>query len=174
MKRLRNSPDRWALTAALYDQITIKDGRVEQGNFDRYRMMLISEMPKVEVVLVPSGGFWGGIGEPGAPINGAVWVNSPAWPMASKMITDFDASKLAALNASGGELILFRPSPPTQAVIFGAGAGPRYTAGALDTAGNHTDSALDTAEQRTRKSLDASRRSVIHFLSGGKKKSTSR
>lgn len=114
------------------------------------------------------------IGEPGAPINGAVWVNSPAWPMASKMITDFDASKLAALNASGGELILFRPSPPTQAVIFGAGAGPRYTAGALDTAGNHTDSALDTAEQRTRKSLDASRRSVIHFLSGGKKKSTSR
>lgn len=57
----------WALTAALYDQITIKDGRVEQGNFDRYRMMLLGEMPKVEVVLVPSGGFWGGIGEPGAP-----------------------------------------------------------------------------------------------------------
>ena len=57
----------WALTAALYDQITIKDGHVEQGNFDRYRMMLMPEMPKVEVVLVPSGGFWGGIGEPGAP-----------------------------------------------------------------------------------------------------------
>jgi hypothetical protein len=114
------------------------------------------------------------IGEPGAPMNGAVWVNSPAWPMASKMTTDFAAARLEALQASGGGLILFQPSPPTQAVILGVGAGPRYTAGALDTAGNHTDSALDTAERHTLKSLDASRRSVIHFLSGGKKKSTSR
>jgi hypothetical protein len=114
------------------------------------------------------------IGEPGAPMNGAVWVTSPAWPMASKMITDFDAARLEALNASGGELVLFRPSPPAQAVISGLGAGPRYTAGALDTAGNHTDSALDTAERHTWKSLAASRRSVINFLSGGKKKSTSK
>ncbi len=66
----------WAMTAALYDQITIKDGRVEQGNFDRYRMMLMSEMPKVEVVLVPSGGFWGGIGEPGAPPVAPAIVNA--------------------------------------------------------------------------------------------------
>jgi hypothetical protein len=125
------------------------------------------------------------IGEPGAPMNGAVWVNSPAWPMASKMTTDFDASKVAALNASGGELVLFRPSPPTQAVILGFGAGPRYTASALDTAGNHTasaldtagnhtDSALDTAGRHTLESLAASRRSVINFLSRGKKKSTSK
>jgi hypothetical protein len=114
------------------------------------------------------------IGEPGAPMNGAIWVNSPAWPMAAKMTTDFDAARLDALNTSGGELVLFQPSPPTQAVISGLGAGPRYTAGALDTAGNHTDSALDTAERHTRKSLDASRRSVIRFLSGGKKKSTSK
>lgn len=114
------------------------------------------------------------IGEPGAPMNGAVWVNSPAWPMASKMTTDFDAARMDALKASGGELVLFQPSPPTQAVILGVGAGPRYTAGALDTAGNHTDSALDTAERHTWKSLAASRRSVINFLSGGKKKSTSK
>ncbi|HVV45942.1 MAG TPA: hypothetical protein VHC72_12085 [Bryobacteraceae bacterium] len=114
------------------------------------------------------------IGEPGAPMNGAVWVNSPAWPMAAKMTTDFDSARLEALNASGGELVLFQPSPPTQAVISGLGAGPRYTAGALGTAGAHTDSALDTAERHTRKSLDASRRSVINFLSGGKKKSTSK
>ncbi len=66
----------WALTAALYDQITIKDGHVEQGNFDRYRIMLMSEMPKVEVVLVPSGGFWGGIGEPGAPPVAPAVVNA--------------------------------------------------------------------------------------------------
>src|SRR5204862_8299228 len=43
----------------------IKDGRVEQSNFHDYRMMRMREMPKVEVVLAPSGGFWGGIGEPG-------------------------------------------------------------------------------------------------------------
>ena len=114
------------------------------------------------------------IGEPGAPMNGAVWVNSPAWPMASKMTSDFDAARIEALKASGGELILFQPSPSTQAVISSVGAGPRYTAGALDTAGSHTDSALDTAERQTLKSLAASGRSVINFLSGVKKKNTSK
>jgi isoquinoline 1-oxidoreductase beta subunit len=54
----------WALTAALYGEITIKDGRVEQGNFDDYEMVRLAETPKVETVIVPSGGFWGGVGEP--------------------------------------------------------------------------------------------------------------
>ena len=59
----------FALTAALWGEITIKDGRVEQGNFDQYRMLQLREMPKVEVRVVPTGGFWGGVGEPGqAPI----------------------------------------------------------------------------------------------------------
>jgi CO/xanthine dehydrogenase Mo-binding subunit len=40
-------------------------GWAEQSNFHDYRMMRLREMPKVEVVLAPSGGFWGGIGEPG-------------------------------------------------------------------------------------------------------------
>jgi isoquinoline 1-oxidoreductase subunit beta len=53
------------LTAMFWDAITIKDGRVEQSNFHDYRMMRLREMPKVEVVLAPSGGFWGGVGEPG-------------------------------------------------------------------------------------------------------------
>jgi isoquinoline 1-oxidoreductase beta subunit len=52
------------LTAALYGEITIRDGRVEQSNFHDYRMLRMAEMPKVETVLVPSGGFWGGCGEP--------------------------------------------------------------------------------------------------------------
>jgi isoquinoline 1-oxidoreductase beta subunit len=42
----------------------VKDGRIEQANFDTYNSMRIAEMPKVESVLVPSGGFWGGVGEP--------------------------------------------------------------------------------------------------------------
>ncbi len=114
------------------------------------------------------------IGEPGAPMNGATWVNSPAWPMASKMTSDFDPAKLSAVDAAGGEIVLFRPSPSTQAVVSAMGAGPRYTAGALDTAGNHTDSALDTAVRHTEKSLAASRRSVLNFLSGGKKKTSAK
>ncbi|HEY6822488.1 MAG TPA: molybdopterin cofactor-binding domain-containing protein [Burkholderiales bacterium] len=53
------------LTAMFWGEITIKEGRVQQSNFHDYRMMRLREMPKVEVVLAPTGGFWGGIGEPG-------------------------------------------------------------------------------------------------------------
>ncbi|MFC5508246.1 MULTISPECIES: xanthine dehydrogenase family protein molybdopterin-binding subunit [Hyphomicrobiales] len=54
----------YGLSAALYGEITIKDGRVEQENFDTYEVMRLEAMPAVETVLVPSGGFWGGVGEP--------------------------------------------------------------------------------------------------------------
>ncbi len=54
----------FGLSALLYGECTIKDGGVEQRNFDSYPSMLISEMPRVEVIVMPSGGFWGGIGEP--------------------------------------------------------------------------------------------------------------
>jgi isoquinoline 1-oxidoreductase beta subunit len=57
----------YGLTAALYGLITIENGRVQQGNFDDYEMLRIADMPAVETVLVPSGGFWGGGGEPGVP-----------------------------------------------------------------------------------------------------------
>jgi isoquinoline 1-oxidoreductase beta subunit len=57
----------WALSAALYGEITIKNGGVEQGNYHDYPMVKMAEMPTVEVVLVPSYDFWGGVGEPGAP-----------------------------------------------------------------------------------------------------------
>jgi len=58
----------FGLTAALYGEITIKDGRVEQSNFHDYEMLRLADMPTVETVLVPSGGFWGGVGEPPCPI----------------------------------------------------------------------------------------------------------
>ncbi|WP_088347614.1 MULTISPECIES: molybdopterin cofactor-binding domain-containing protein [Rhodomicrobium] len=54
----------YGLSAALYGEITIKDGRVEQENFDTYQVMRIDEMPEVETIVMPSGGFWGGVGEP--------------------------------------------------------------------------------------------------------------
>src|SRR6202040_452044 len=50
----------YALTAALYGEITIKGGAAEQTNFDTYEMLRLADAPKVETVIVPSGGFWGG------------------------------------------------------------------------------------------------------------------
>jgi isoquinoline 1-oxidoreductase subunit beta len=58
----------FALTAALYGEITIADGRVQQSNFHDYEMLRMGDMPLVETVMVPSqdagGNDWGGIGEP--------------------------------------------------------------------------------------------------------------
>ena len=54
----------YGLSALLYGECTVKGGRVEQENFDSYNVLRMDEMPKVESVLVPSGGFWGGVGEP--------------------------------------------------------------------------------------------------------------
>jgi isoquinoline 1-oxidoreductase subunit beta len=54
----------YGLTALFKGGCTVKNGRVEQQNFDTYDVMRIAEMPKVETILMPSGGFWGGVGEP--------------------------------------------------------------------------------------------------------------
>ena len=55
----------FGLTAALYGEITIDRGRVQQSNFHDYRMMRINETPKIEVIVVKSGEAPGGIGEAG-------------------------------------------------------------------------------------------------------------
>src|SRR5229473_2301824 len=64
----------YGLTSVLWGEITLKEGRVEQSNFHDYRIMRMAEMPKrIEAVLVPSGGFWGGLGEtPLAPLAPAL------------------------------------------------------------------------------------------------------
>jgi isoquinoline 1-oxidoreductase beta subunit len=54
----------YGLSAALYGECTVKNGRIEQSNFHDYPAMRMAEMPKVETVIVASGGFWGGVGEP--------------------------------------------------------------------------------------------------------------
>lgn len=54
----------YGLSAALYGECTVKGGRIEQTNFDSYPVLRMAEMPKVETVIVASGGFWGGVGEP--------------------------------------------------------------------------------------------------------------
>jgi isoquinoline 1-oxidoreductase beta subunit len=55
----------FGLTAALYGEITLKDGRVEQSNFHDYRPLRINQAPKIDVQVVQSGEFPGGIGEAG-------------------------------------------------------------------------------------------------------------
>ena len=54
----------YGLSAALYSENTIEGGRVVESNFDSYEVARMADMPKVETVIVPSGGFWGGVGEP--------------------------------------------------------------------------------------------------------------
>jgi isoquinoline 1-oxidoreductase beta subunit len=57
----------YGLSAALFGEITIKNGRVEQGNFDTYPVVRLKDAPKTEVYLTPTAGKkWGGVGEPGA------------------------------------------------------------------------------------------------------------
>ena len=66
------SPPVYGLSALFYGECTVKDGRIEQTNFDTYNSMRIAEMPKVESIIMPSGGFWGGVGEP------TIFVAAPA------------------------------------------------------------------------------------------------
>ncbi len=54
----------YGLSAALYGECTVKDGRIEQSNFHDYPVVRMSDMPPVETIVMPSGGFWGGVGEP--------------------------------------------------------------------------------------------------------------
>jgi len=54
----------YGLSAALFGECTQKDGRMEQDNFSTYPVVQMQHMPAVETIIVPSGGFWGGVGEP--------------------------------------------------------------------------------------------------------------
>ena len=62
----------FGLSALLYSEITVEKGRVVEGNFDTYRGRADADMPAVGALLAPSGGFWGGVGEP------TICVASPA------------------------------------------------------------------------------------------------
>jgi isoquinoline 1-oxidoreductase beta subunit len=58
----------FGLTAALYGEITLKEGRVEQSNFNDYPLLRMNEMPRIEVHIVDSGAAPSGVGEPGVPV----------------------------------------------------------------------------------------------------------
>ena len=54
----------YGLSAMLYGEITFEGGEVQEQNFDTFDSMRIAAMPEVETIIMPSGGFWGGVGEP--------------------------------------------------------------------------------------------------------------
>jgi isoquinoline 1-oxidoreductase beta subunit len=66
----------YGLSGLFYGGCTVKDGRIEQSNFDNYNSMRINEMPKVESIVMPSGGFWGGVGEPTICVAGPAVLNA--------------------------------------------------------------------------------------------------
>jgi isoquinoline 1-oxidoreductase subunit beta len=66
----------YGLSALFYQECTLNGGRIEQQNFDTYDSMRIAQMPKVESIVMPSGGFWGGVGEPTICVAGPAVLNA--------------------------------------------------------------------------------------------------
>jgi isoquinoline 1-oxidoreductase beta subunit len=90
----------FALSAALYGKIAIKEGAAVQGNFDTYRVVRLAEAPRIDVHLVPSGGdLWGGAGEPAVPplapaVTNAIFA-ATGRRIRTLPIVDTDLSRLA-------------------------------------------------------------------------------
>jgi isoquinoline 1-oxidoreductase subunit beta len=57
----------FGLTAALFGEITVQNGRIQQSNLDSYRLLALREAPEISVAIVNSGAAVGGVGEPGVP-----------------------------------------------------------------------------------------------------------
>jgi isoquinoline 1-oxidoreductase beta subunit len=68
----------YGLGAMLHQACTVKNGRVVEENFDTYQPLRIDEMPKVETIVMPSGGWWGGVGEPTIAVAAPAVLNAIA------------------------------------------------------------------------------------------------
>ena len=78
----------YGLSALLYGECTLKDGKMEQENFSTYPVMKMDEMPKVESIIMPSGGFWGGVGEPTIAVAAPAVLNA-IFAATGKRLRDF-------------------------------------------------------------------------------------
>ena len=76
MKAQMESGIIYGLTAALYSNISIHRGAVEQSNFHDYQMLRMNESPEIETYIINSGEKIGGAGEPGTPAIGPALVNA--------------------------------------------------------------------------------------------------
>jgi isoquinoline 1-oxidoreductase beta subunit len=84
------------LSAALYGQITLTQGQVDQSNFSDYRFLNLAEAPKVTVNLIPESGRPGGVGEPGLP---------PIAPALANAIFDATGRRIRSLPVSKQEFL---------------------------------------------------------------------
>jgi isoquinoline 1-oxidoreductase beta subunit len=91
----------FGLSAALHGAITLKGGRVEQGNFDDYPLLRIDEMPQVEVHIVPSEEAPGGVGEPGVP-SVAPAVANAVFAASGKRLRSLPMTPAKVLQATKG------------------------------------------------------------------------
>lgn len=76
----------YGLGAMLHQEITIKDGAAVETNFDSYPCLKLAEMPKVETIVMPSGGWWGGVGEPTIAVAAPAVLNAIAAVSGAKRI----------------------------------------------------------------------------------------
>ena len=83
-----------ALSHAFGQEITLSNGRVVQQNFDSYPALKLAEMPQVEVLCLPSGGFWGGVGEPTIAVAAPAVLNA-IFAATGKRIRDLPLRKQA-------------------------------------------------------------------------------
>jgi len=88
----------FGLSALLYGECTIEDGAVVESNFHDYPSMLIEEMPKVDVIVMPSGGFWGGIGEPTIAVAAPAVLNA-VFAATGKRIRQFPLANIKLREA---------------------------------------------------------------------------
>ena len=88
----------YGLSAALYGECTLKDGRIEQSNFHDYPVMKMDACPPVETIVMPSGGFWGGVGEPTIAVAAPAVLNA-IFAATGKRIRELPLRKLSLKRA---------------------------------------------------------------------------
>ena len=141
----------YALSAALREEVTLSAGEVEQRNFDRYRPLLIDEMPDIEVHIVPSAEPPTGVGEPGTP------------PLAPALVNAL-AERLSQRIADSVMQLVGRASSPRDALR-------NFAAGYLTRAAEDRNlylfvTAGGTGEDRVHQSLLLADRAVAQFSGG--------
>ncbi len=99
------------------------------------------------------------VGEAGAPLNGAIWTASRAWPMKDKMASDFPPAVMARLTGRNKARIS-SGIVPLQSVVLGG----EHTLRGLETAGQHTDNSLQKAAESTGSAIKKSFKATGRFL----------
>jgi hypothetical protein len=115
------------------------------------------------------------LGEPGAAMHGAIWVQSPAWPLAAKMQSDFSAATIARLEHGGDVPVEMNGAHGSvkgtifvaNSVANGVGTSAGNTGDALNAAGVKTGGALDDADAK----MDGALAKSVEATSGALKKS---